>query len=80
MFSQLIHLKKQCVVLKGMLQSPTLKYHVQTIGIDKSLSNNTIYENKCLEIIKNLYKQNGKCDDQQQFKDILESTMVSTPE
>ena len=26
--------EKQCVVLKGMLQSPRLKYHVNTIGID----------------------------------------------
>ena len=27
-----------------------------------------------------LYKQYDKCDDQQQFKDILEAAMVSTPE
>ena len=27
-----------------------------------------------------LYKQAGKCDDQQQFKDILGGYMVSTPE
>ena len=72
--------EKKCVVPKGMLQSPRLKDHVQTIGIDPSLSNNTIYEHKCLENIKKLYKQAGKCDDQQQFKDILEAAMVSTPE
>ena len=47
--------EQQCVVLKGMLQSPRLKYHVQTIGIDPSLSNNTIYEHKFLENIKKLY-------------------------
>ena len=70
----------QYVVLKSMLQSPRLKYHVQTIGVDPSLSNNTIYEHKCLENIKKLYKQAGKCDGQQQFKDILEADMVSTPE
>ena len=46
--------EKQCVVLKGMLQSPRLKYHVQTIGIDPSLRNNAIYEHKCLENIKKL--------------------------
>ena len=63
-----------------MLQSPRLKYHVQTIGIDPYLSNNAIYEHKCLENIKNVYKQAGKCDDQQEFKDILEVDMVSTPE
>ena len=63
-----------------MLQSPRLKYHVQTIGIHPYLSNNSIYEHKCLENIKKLYKQAGKCKDQQQFKDILEADMVSTPE
>ena len=63
--------EQQCVVIKSMLQSPRLKYHVQTIGIDPSISNNTIYEHKCLENIKNLYKQAGKCDGQQQFKDII---------
>ena len=62
-----------------MFQSPLLKAHVQTIGIDPSLSNNNIYEHKCLENIKILYKQAGKCDDQQQFKDIIEAAMVSTP-
>ena len=45
--------EQQCVVFKGMLKSPRLKDHVQTIGIDKSLSNNAIYEHKCLENIKN---------------------------
>ena len=27
--------EQQCVVLKGMLQSPRLKYHMKTIGIDQ---------------------------------------------
>ena len=31
--------KKQCVVLKGMLQSTRLEYHMKTIRIDQSLSN-----------------------------------------
>ena len=72
--------EQQCGVLKGMLQSPRLKYYVQTIGIDPSFSNNTIYEHKCLDKTKKLSKQAGKCDDQQQFRDILEAAMVSTPE
>ena len=42
-------LEQQCVVLKGMLKSSRLKDHVQTIGIDQSLSNNAIYEHKFLE-------------------------------
>ena len=54
--------EQQCVVLKGMLQSSRLKYHVKTIGIDQSLSNNSLYEHKCLENIKKLYKHAGKCD------------------
>ena len=56
--------EQQCVVLKGIFQSPQLKYHVQTIGIEPSLSNNTIHEHKCIEIIKKLYKQADNCDDQ----------------
>ena len=72
--------EQQFFLLKGMLQSLRIKYHVQNIGIDPSLRNNTIYEHKCLENIKKLYKQAGKCDDQQKFKDIIEAAMVSTPE
>ena len=45
--------EQQCVVLKGMLQSPRLKYHVQTIVIHPSLRNNAIYEHECLENIRN---------------------------
>ena len=71
--------EQQCVVLKGMLQSLQLKYHVQIIGIRPSLSNNAIYEHKCLKKIKTLYKQSGNCDKQQQFKDMLEAAMAYTP-
>ena len=63
--------EQQCVVIKVMLQSPQLKDHVQTIGIDQSLSKNSIYEHKCLENIKTLYKKAGNWDDQQQFKNII---------
>ena len=72
--------KQKYVFLKGVLQSQRLKYHVQTIGIHPSLSNNAVYEHKCLENIKKLYKQAGKCDYQQQFKYILEAAMVYNPE
>ena len=63
-----------------MLQSTQLKYHAQTIGIDQSLSNNAIYEHKCIVNINKSYKQSGKCDNQQQLKDILEDAMFSTHE
>ena len=72
--------EQKCVVLKVMFQSPRLKDTVQTIVIEKSLSNNALYEHKYLENIKKLYKQAGKCDYQQQFKDMLDADMVSTPE
>ena len=38
-----------------------------------------MYGHRCLENIKKLYKSAGKCDDQQQYKGIIESEMVSTP-
>ena len=54
--------EKHCVVLKGVFQSPLLKDHVQTIGIDQSLINNALYEQKFLENNKRLYKQAGYCE------------------
>ena len=71
--------EQQCVVLKGMSQSLRLKYHVKIIGIDQSLRNTDLFEHKRLQKIKKLHRQAGKCDKQQQFKDILEADMVSTP-
>ena len=47
--------EQQFVVLRGILKSPHLKNHVQTIGIDQSLSNAALYENKCLENIENKF-------------------------
>ena len=80
MFSRINIFEKLCDVLKGMLQSPRLKDHVNNIGIDQSLINNAIFEHKCLQNIKKVYKHASKCDNQKQFKDILEVAMVSTPE
>ena len=70
--------EQQCIVLKDMLKSPRLKYHVQTIGIDQYLSNNALNEHKCLQNINKLYKHAGNCDAQQQLRDIIEAAMVST--
>ena len=44
--------EQQYVGIKGILQSPRLKDHVHTIGIDPSLSNNNLYEHKFPENIK----------------------------
>ena len=62
------------------MKSPRLKDHVHTIVINQSLRNNDIYEHKCLENIKKIYKQDGKCDNQQQLKYILKDDMVYTTE
>ena len=54
----------QCVVIKGMLQSPRLEDHMKTIGIDQWLCNRSSFEHKCLNNIKKIYQHAGKCDDQ----------------
>ena len=36
--------EQKCVFLKGMLQSPSLKDHMKTIGINQSLSNSAHFE------------------------------------
>ena len=62
------------------MKSEQLKQHIVTIGVDQSLSNSAMYEHRYLENICKLYKISGKCDNQQQYKTILEASMVSTPE
>ena len=71
---------KQCAVIKGMLESPCLEYHMNTIGIDQSLNNMPSIKHKILNNIKKIYQHARKYDDQQNLKDILDAHMVSTPE
>ena len=47
--------EQKFVLIKGMLQSPRLKDDVKTIGIDLSLSNNALFEHKCIQNINKLY-------------------------
>ena len=63
-----------------MLQSPRLKDNAKAIGVDQSVSNNALFEHKCLQNTMKLYKHAGYCDGQKQFKYILKAAMVSTPE
>ena len=49
------------------------------IAVDQYLSNSDLHKHICLENIKTLYKTSGKCDDQHQYKAIIEAAMVSTP-
>ena len=68
------------MIVKGLLQSEQLKENMVTIGVDYSFSNNYLYEHICLKNIKKLYQSAVKCDDQQQYKAILEAAVVYTPE
>ena len=72
--------EQQYVLLKGMLQSLRLKYLMKIIGIDQSLRNSDLFEHRCLQNINKLYQHAGKCDDQQQSKNVFEAVMVYTPE
>ena len=71
---------QKCDILKGLLHSERLKKHMVIIGVDQSLSNSYLYEHRYLENIKILCKSAGKCDDQHQYKAIIEASMVYTPE
>ena len=46
--------EQQCVVTKGMLQSPRFKYFVKNIDIEQLLRNNDLFEHKCIQNIKKL--------------------------
>ena len=72
--------KQQFVVIEGTLQSPRLEDHMKTIGIDQSFYNKSSFEHKFLNNIKKIYQHSGKCDYQQNIKDILNDAMVSTSE
>ena len=38
------------------------------------------FEHRCMNNTKNIYQHAGKCDDQQNLKDIIEAALLSTPE
>ena len=51
-----------------------------TIGVNQSLCNSTMYQQTFLVKIKRLYKSDGKLDNQQQYKAILEASIVLNDE
>ena len=57
-------------MLKGMLKPLHFKYTMENIGIDKILSNSALFEHRCLQNIKILYKYACKCYDKKNFKGI----------
>ena len=50
------------------------------IGIERSSFNMSTFEHRYMNNIKKIYQHAGKCDDQQNLKDILEASLLSTPE
>ena len=53
---------------------------MKTIGIGQSSFTRSSFEHRCMNNIKDIYQHAGKCDDQQNLKDILEAAILSTPE
>ena len=63
-----------------MLQSSDLEDNMKIIGIYQSLCTRSSFEQKCMNNVKMIYQHAGKCDDQQNLKNILDASMVSTTE
>ena len=53
---------------------------MKPIGIDQSLFTKTSFEHKCMNNIIYIYQHAGKCDDQQNLKDILDAAIMCNPE
>ena len=63
-----------------MLQSSRLEDHMKTIGIEKSSFNRSYFEHSYMNNIKKIYQHAGKCDDQQNLRDVIDAAIISTPE
>ena len=63
-----------------MLQSSRLEEHMKTISIDQSSFTRSSFEHRSMNNIKNIYQHAGKCDAQQNLKDIIDAGILSTPE
>ena len=53
---------------------------MKTIGIDQTSFARSSFEHRCMNNIKKIYQHAGKCDDQHNFKDIVDAAILSTPE
>ena len=63
-----------------MLQSSRLEDHMDTIGIYQSSFARSSFVHRCMNNIKKIYQHAGKCDDQQNIKDIIDAAILYTPE
>ena len=73
-------LEQKCVVIICMLKSSRLEDHMETIDMDRSSFTRSYFEHRCMNNTEYIYKYTGKCDDQQNLKDILEAALLSTLE
>ena len=53
---------------------------MKTIGIDQSSLARSYFEHRYMNNIKKIYHHAGKCDDQQNLKDIIDAAILSNPE
>ena len=53
---------------------------MKNIGIDLSSFARSYFEHRCMKSIKKIYQHAGKCDDQQNLKDIIDAAIISTLE
>ena len=68
--------EQKCVVIKFMLQSARLEYHMKNIGIEQPLYTRSSFYHKFMNNIKTIYQYAGKCDNQQNLTDVLDADMV----
>ena len=52
---------------------------MDTIGIDQSSFARSSFEHRCMNNIKKIYQHAGKRDNQQNLKDIIDASILSTP-
>ena len=64
-------LENKCSIFKRILKSEQLKQHIIAIVLGQLLSNSDMYEHRCLENIKKLFKSAGKCENHSQYKAII---------
>ena len=72
--------EQQCLVIKCLVQSSRLEDLMKTIGIDQSSFARSYCEHRFMNNIKKIYEHAGKCDDQQNLKDIIDAAILSTLE
>ena len=68
------------MVIKCLLRSSRLEDNMNTIGIDPYSFARSSFEHRCMHNIKKIYEHAGKCDDNQNLKDIIDAAILSTPE